>query len=68
MGLVISPSSWHRGGFTLSDTLHFLNFPYTTVSLEKVDNSLFFKADDFFNKNVIESYENALEALVSKFK
>jgi 3-dehydroquinate dehydratase II len=61
LGLVISPSSWHKGGFTLSDTVHFLEIPYSTVSLEKVDNSLFNKGADFNNENVILSYENALE-------
>lgn len=61
LGLVISPSSWHKGGFTLSDTLHFLEIPYSTVSLEKVANSLFNKGIDFENENVILSYENALE-------
>ena len=61
LGLVLSPSSWHKGGFTLSDTVHFLEIPYSTVSLEKVDNSLFNKGADFNNKNIILSYENALE-------
>ena len=61
LGLVISPSSWHKGGFTLSDTVHFLEIPYSTVSLEKVDNSLFNKGADFNNENIILSYENALE-------
>ena len=27
-GVLISPTSWHKGGFTLSDTLHFLEIPY----------------------------------------
>jgi len=61
LGLVISPSSWHKGGFTISDTLHFLDIPYTTVSLEKIENSLFLKGKDFCNSNVIDSYLKALE-------
>ena len=64
LGLVISPSSWHRGGFTLSDTIHFLDIPYSTVSLDKIENTLFSKGTDFCLKNAIESYENALENLV----
>lgn len=63
LGIVISPSSWHRGGFTLSDTIHFLEIPYSTVSLDKTENSLFSKGTDFYFKNAIESYENALENL-----
>ena len=63
LGIVISPSSWHRGGFTLSDTIHFLEIPYSTVSLDKTENSLFSKGIDFCFKNAIESYENALENL-----
>ena len=61
LGLVISPSSWHKGGFTISDTLHFLDIPYSTVSLEKIENSLFLKGKDFCNSNVIDSYLKALE-------
>ncbi|MAJ45017.1 MAG: hypothetical protein CMF96_09790 [Candidatus Marinimicrobia bacterium] len=66
LGLVISPSSWHQGGFTLSDTIHFLEIPYSTVSIEKIKNSLFFKGKDFYYKNIVESYEQALEELVKK--
>jgi len=61
LGLVISPSSWHKGGFTISDTLHFLDIPYSTVSLEKIENSLFLKGKEFCNSNVIDSYLKALE-------
>ena len=61
LGLVLSPSSWHKGGFTISDTLHFLDIPYSTVSLEKIENSLFLKGKDFCNSNVIDSYLKALE-------
>jgi len=64
LGIVISPSSWHRGGFTISDTVHFLEIPYSTVSLNKIENSLFYKGTDFCLQNAIESYEYALEDLV----
>ena len=64
LGIVISPSSWHHGGFTISDTVHFLDIPYSTVSLNKIQNSLFYKGTDFCLQNAIESYEYALENLV----
>lgn len=64
LGIVISPSSWHRGGFTLSDTIHFLEIPYRTVSLNKIDNSLFSKGTDFCLQNAIDSYEQALVDLL----
>tara|TARA_B100001029_G_C14944695_1_gene385241 strand:+ start:480 stop:896 length:417 start_codon:yes stop_codon:yes gene_type:complete len=67
LGLVISPTSWHKGGFTISDTLHFLEIPYLTISLNKIDNSLFYKGKDFCKSNVIESYEKALEKITNKF-
>ena len=63
LGLVISPSSWHKGGYTLSDTLHFLEIPYTTVSLENNNSTLFNKGNDFCTFSVIESYEKAITHL-----
>ena len=63
LGLVISPSSWHKGGYTLSDTLHYLEIPYSTVSLDKNENTLFNKGIDFCTSSVIESYEKAITHL-----
>ena len=63
LGLVISPSSWHKGGFTLSDTLHFLEIPYSTVSLDNNDSTLFNQGNDYFTSSVIESYEKAITHL-----
>ena len=63
LGLVISPSSWHIGGFTISDTVHFLEIPYSTVSLENNDSTLFNKGIDFCTSSAIESYEKAIAHL-----
>ena len=66
LGLIISPSSWHIGGFTISDTLHFLEIPYSTISLENNYSTLFNKGNDFCTSSAIESYEKAITHLRNK--
>jgi len=66
LGVIISPSSWHRGGYTLSDTLHFLEIPYSVISLEKTEKSLFNQGNHFNNASVIDSYLDGLTDLKHK--
>jgi 3-dehydroquinate dehydratase len=65
-GIIISPSSWHRGGFTISDTIHFLEIPYSVILNEAIVNSLFNKGNHFNDSSIIESYLNGLIDLKHK--
>ena len=64
MGVLIAPTSWHQGGFTISDTLHFLQLSYLTVSIDKTKHSLFDLNKNVYNSDPIKAYTGALESLI----
>lgn len=64
--VLIAPTSWHRGGFILVDTLQFLQIPYKTVSIGKHPDSLFDLSKNFYGLNPIDTYTNALESLIKE--
>ena len=65
-GIIISPTSWHKGAYVLSDTLHFLEIPYNIVSITETYDTLFNQGKIFYNKDVINSYAKALADICKK--
>lgn len=68
IGVLIAPMSWHTGGFVISDSLHFLELPYRSVSIENHVHSLFYLKNNVYNKNPISAYVSALELLNKDLK
>lgn len=64
MGVIISPTSWHQGGYTLADTLRFLQLSYYTVSIDKTVQSLFDQNYNVYNSDPIKAYIQAIESLI----
>ena len=61
-GLILSPCMWHNNGFILNELLNLIKLKYVIINIEKdINNKLFLSGEIIYNKNILLSFEKALE-------
>ena len=61
-GLILSPSMWDNNGFILNELLDLIKLKYVIINIEKdINNKLFLSGEIIYNKNILLSFEKALE-------
>lgn len=61
-GLILSPCMWHNNGFILNELLDLIKLKYVIINIEKdINNKLFLSGEIIYNKNILLSFEKALE-------
>ena len=61
-GLILSPCMWDNNGFILNELLDLIKLKYVIINIEKdINNKLFLSGEIIYNKNILLSFEKALE-------
>ena len=61
-GLILSPCMWDNNGFILNELLDLIKLKYVIINIEKdINNKLFKSGEIIYNKNILLSFEKALE-------
>ena len=61
-GLILTPCAWNNNGFILNELLDLIKLKYVIINIEKdINNKLFLSGEIIYNKNILLSFEKALE-------